>query len=60
MLIGRVENARWRKLLRAGLLSAAILYFVIYMSRADKDGTLILPYQTFFFHDMVNILSDVN
>lgn len=60
MLIGRVENVRWRKLLRAGLLSAAILYFVIYMSRADKDGTLILPYQTFFFHDMVNILSDVN
>ena len=47
-------------MLRAGILLAAVLYFAIYMSRADNDGTLILPYKTFFFHDMVNILSDVN
>lgn len=26
----------------------------------NGDGLLILPYETFFFHDMVNILSDVN
>lgn len=60
MLLKRVENERWRKLLRLGILLAAILYFAIYMSRADNDGTLILPYRTFFFNDMVNILSDVN
>lgn len=60
MLLKRVENVRWRKILRAGILMAAILYFGIYMSRARNDGTLILPYETFFFHDMVNILSDVN
>ena len=60
MLLQQIENTKWRKVLRAGVLSAAVLYFMIYMSRAGNDGTLILPYKTFFFHDMVNILSDVN
>ena len=60
MLLKQVENAKWRRLFRLGILLAAILYFAIYMSRADQDGTLILPYKTFLFHDMVNILSDVN
>ena len=60
MLLKRVENERMRKLFRLGILLAAILYFCIYMSRAGNDGTLILPYKTFFFNDMVNILSDVN
>lgn len=60
MLLGRVENKRWHKVFRFGILLAAVLYFVIYMSRAGNDGTLILPYKTFFFNDMVNILSDVN
>lgn len=60
MLLKRVENVRWRKLFRVGVLLAAILYFAIYMSRAGDDGTLILPYKTFFFNDMVNIESDVN
>lgn len=60
MLLQRVAHEKLRKLFRLGILLAAILYFVIYMSRADNDGTLILPYKTFFFNDMVNILSDVN
>ena len=60
MLLKQVEDRRWRRVFRAGILLAAVLYFAIYMSRADNDGTLILPYKTFFFHDMVNILSDVN
>lgn len=59
MLLRRVEDDRWRKLFRVGIILAALLYFAIYMSRADNDGTLILPYKTFFFNDMVNILSDV-
>ena len=60
MLLKQVENPRWRKLFRLGIILAALLYFAIYMSRAGNDGTLILPYKTFFFHDMVNILSDMN
>ena len=49
MLLRRVGNERWRKLFRLGIILAALLYFAIYMSRADNDGTLILPYKTFFF-----------
>lgn len=60
MLLKQIENVRWRRLFRVGILLAAVLYFAMYMSRAGNDGVLILPYQTFFFHDMVNILSDVN
>lgn len=60
MLLGQIRDAKWRRVFRMGILSAAILYFMIYMSRAGNDGILILPYKTFLFHDMVNILSDVN
>lgn len=60
MLLKRVENERWRRLFRLGILLAALCYFAVYMSRAGDEGTLILPYKTFFFNDMVNILSDVN
>ena len=60
MLLGKVENERWRRMFRLGIIMAAILYFGIYMSRAGNEGTLILPYKTFFFHDMVNIMSDVS
>lgn len=60
MLLKQIENEKLRRLFRFGILLAAVLYFAIYMSRAGNDGTLILPYKTFFFHDMVNILSDVN
>ncbi|MCM1428161.1 MAG: EpsG family protein, partial [Eubacterium sp.] len=59
-LIGQTENEKWKKLLRLGMIGAALLYFAMFMSRAYDDGLLILPYKTFFFHDMVNILSDVN
>ncbi len=60
LLLGRLRDGRWRSVFRVGILLAAILYFMIYMSRAGNDGILILPYKTFLFHDMVNILSDVN
>jgi hypothetical protein len=54
------KRLRWQQVCRAGVVAAAVLYFVMYLSRAGNDGVLILPYKTFFFHDMVNILSDVN
>lgn len=59
-LLEKTENGRWKKLLRAGMVTAAVLYFAVFMSRAYDDGLLILPYKSFFFHDMVNILSDMN
>ena len=60
MLLKRTENERLRKLFGLGIILAAVCYFAVYMSRAGDDGVLILPYKTFFFDDMVNILSDVN
>ncbi len=60
MLLGRIPDKRWRKIFRLGVILAAVLYFAMYMSRASNDGVLILPYKSFFFHDMVNILSDMN
>ncbi len=60
MLLARVKNAKWRRLFRAGIMLAAILYFAMYLRRAANDGVLVLPYKTFLFNDMVNILSDVN
>lgn len=60
MLLARVKDEKWRRLFRAGILLAAALYFAMYLSRAANDGVLVLPYKSFLFHDMVNILSDVN
>lgn len=59
-LLRETDNVKLRKFFQTGVFLAAVLYFVIFMSRAYDDGLLILPYKTFFFHDMVNILSDVN
>lgn len=60
MLLARVKDEKWRRLFRAGILLAAVLYFAMYLRRAANDGVLVLPYKTFLFNDMVNILSDVN
>lgn len=60
MLLQRIDDKRWRRLFRAGILCAAALYFAMYLKKASGDGVLILPYRTFFFNDMVDILSDVN
>lgn len=60
MLLKKMENRREKKIFRLGIILAAVLYFAVYMSRAGDDGTLILPYKTFFFNDMVNILSDMS
>lgn len=60
MLVRRIKNNRLRKIFRLGVIAAAILYFAMYMKRAGNDGVRILPYQSFLFEDMVDILSDVN
>ena len=60
MLLEAVPSRKWRRLFRMGIILAAVLYFAMYLRKGAGDGGLILPYRTFFFHDMVNILSDVN
>lgn len=60
-LLAGIENEKIRRLLTAGVIGAAILYFAIFiLMKAGNDGLRILPYETFMFHDMVPILSDVN
>lgn len=59
MLLKAVPDKKWRRLFRAGILIAAVAYFAMYLKKGANDGVLILPYKTFFFHEMVDILSDV-
>ena len=59
MLLKAVPDKKWRRLFRAGILIAAAAYFAMYLKKGANDGVLILPYKTFFFHEMVDILSDV-
>ncbi len=59
MLLKAVPDKKWRRLFRAGLLLAAVVYFAMYLKKGANDGVLILPYKTFFFNEMVDILSDV-
>lgn len=60
-LINGVENRKLKKLFTAGVIGAAVLYFAVFiLMKAGNDGLRILPYETFMFHDMVPILSDVN
>lgn len=60
-LLGGIENRRLQRLLTAGVVLSAVLYFGVFiLMKAGADGLRILPYETFMFHDMVPILSDVN
>ena len=60
-LLGKIEDKKIKKLLTSGVILAAVFYFIIFILRkAGDDGLRILPYETFMFHDMVPILSDVN
>lgn len=54
-LLGEVENEKLRRLLRLGMILAALWYFAKFMGRAYDAGTLILPYRSIFFHDRVDI-----
>lgn len=60
-LIEGIEDKKFKKLITIGVILAAILYFAVFiLMKAGNDGLRILPYETFMFHDMVPILSDVN
>ena len=48
-----------KKKLQAALVLLAACYFVFYMRGAAADGVRILPYQTFLFHEMPPILSEM-
>lgn len=60
-LVSGITDPKRRRLVKAGVIGAGILYFGVFiLMKAGNDGLRILPYETFLFHDMVPILSDVN
>lgn len=59
-IIRGIKDKRVKIFFTAATISAGVLYFIMLMLRAGENGLRILPYETFLFHDMVDILSDVN
>lgn len=59
-LLEGITNPKLKRIFTVGVVAAAILYFVMFMGRTGENGLRILPYETFLFHEMVPILSDVN
>lgn len=59
-ILERIEDKKQKRFFCVMIALAAVGYFLLYLLRADNDGIRVLPYQTFMFHDMVPILSDVN
>lgn len=59
-ILAGIENKKQKRFWTIMITLAALGYFGLYLLRADNDGIRVLPYQTFMFHDMVPILSDVN
>lgn len=60
-LLAGIEDRKLKKLFTIGVIGAAVLYFAVFiLMKAGNNGLRILPYETFMFHDMVPILSDVN
>lgn len=60
-LVNGIENKKIKRIVMCGIIFALLVYFAIFIRyKAPSPGLRILPYQTFLFHDMVNILSDVS
>ena len=59
MLIRRIPGERVRRIAACGAVLCCLGFFVLLMRHAGDDGMRILPYQTFFFHEMPPILSDM-
>lgn len=59
-LIGRIKSDKIRTAIKILVIVGGIGYFTVFLLyKASSDGLRILPYQTFLFHDMVSILSEV-
>ncbi|WP_408070019.1 EpsG family protein [Butyrivibrio sp. JL13D10] len=59
-LLGDRDTSRYKagQLFRALTIAGCVIYFVMFMRRAGDDGMLILPYETFLFHELPATLSE--
>ncbi len=55
----RLKERRYGRLILCAVLILCLGYYAVYLHHAGDDGVRILPYQTFLFHEMPPILSDV-
>ncbi|MDE7282237.1 MAG: EpsG family protein [Lachnospiraceae bacterium] len=53
-LLNEVGNEKLRKLLKLGMILAALWYLAKFMGRAYDDNMRILPYRSFIFNDMLD------
>lgn len=53
-LLKEVGNEKLRKILRLGMIVAALWYLAKFMGRAYDDNMRILPYKSFLFDDMLD------
>lgn len=59
-LVSGIESRKVRNTIKVLFYLACALYFLVFLFKeAPANGLRILPYQTFIYHDMVNILSEV-
>lgn len=59
-LINGIKDVRIRRVCKIAFIAGCAVYFLLFLIKeAPADGLRILPYQTFIYHDMVDILSDV-
>ena len=59
-LIRGIESKYLRRSLRIAVIVAFVAYFAIFLLKeAPANGLRVLPYETWLYHDMVPILSDV-
>ncbi|MBO5292276.1 MAG: EpsG family protein [Lachnospiraceae bacterium] len=49
MIVERIPDIRQKKILRLGIMAAAVVYFAAFLHTADYELIKLLPYQTWFF-----------
>jgi hypothetical protein len=56
-IISRIEDKKQRYFFTAATIAAGILYFAMFLVKADDAGVRLLPYQTFLFNELPMIIS---
>lgn len=49
MIVARIPDIRQKKILRLGIMAAAVVYFAAFLHTANHELIKLLPYQTWFF-----------
>ena len=50
-VLGRIENAKKKKILTALVIVAGVIYFMLFLKSANQPGVRVLPYKTWLFYE---------